>query len=222
MRENYLLKGPEEDKSFGKTSEIRSFFAFRTDEEVWRLFIRGDNKAFIYLYDKYFKILFRFGRQFTADKELIKDVIQDIFIDFRTPKYKVSDTTSVRFYLLVCLKNRLINRLKKEKKFINIDEGFDGLNFDFIISHEQNIIDMQLREEIIAKLNAAITKLTIRQKEAVYYLFYQNFSVDEIRKIMQLDHRRSVQNLIYKALGHLKSNLVFLFGLILYNLRFEW
>jgi RNA polymerase sigma factor (sigma-70 family) len=202
---------PEESNNLVKTSHVRSVFANHADEKVWRLFIKGDNKAFIFIYDKYFTSLFRYGRQFTSDKELIKDTIHDIFLDFKTSKYKVSNTTSVRFYLLMCLKNRLINKLKKQRKMVHIDDSLDGFNFGFTISIEQDVIDMQLKEETVARLNEAIDKLTFRQKEAIYYLFYQNFSIDEIMEMMQLDNRRSVQNLIYKGLANLRGSIFYLF-----------
>lgn len=203
MSTHIQVIGSKENETVEKTSEIRSVFANRREEEIWRLFVGGDNKAFIFLYDRYFNLLFRYGRQFTADKDLIKDTIQDIFVEFRTRKYKVSQTTSISFYLFKCLKNKLVDKLQKHERFVSLEQH--GFNFDFTISPEQKIIDIQFKEELIEKLNSAIKKLTARQREAVYYLFYQNFSIDEIKELMRLDSRRSVQNLVYKAIAYLKE-----------------
>ncbi|MFW5759491.1 MAG: RNA polymerase sigma factor [Cyclobacteriaceae bacterium] len=202
--------------SSGAHNQSKSYFEKQTDQEIWRLFVDGDNKAFIYLYDKYFITLFRYGCQLTADKELIKDVIQDIFIDFRVKKYNVSSTTSIRFYLLRCFKNNLINKLKKNNRYLIIGENIENFDFTFSLSQEQILIDRQLKDETIKKLNEALKKLTNRQREAMYYLFYQNFSIDQIQKMMQMENRRSVQNLIYKTISILKDQIVLIVTYLFY------
>ncbi len=54
-----------------------NFLASQSDKTIWISFKKGDHAAFNYIYKTYFSVLFNYGRQFTADRELIKDCIQD-------------------------------------------------------------------------------------------------------------------------------------------------
>ena len=56
-------------------------FAPNFDADMWAEFIGGSKTAFDFLYDKYFSLLYGYGMQFCTDKSLIKDCIQDLFIE---------------------------------------------------------------------------------------------------------------------------------------------
>ena len=50
-------------------------------QEVWSRFRSGDQDAFSEIYQKFIDALFAYGCKMTRDRELVKDCIQDIFID---------------------------------------------------------------------------------------------------------------------------------------------
>ncbi|MEQ9287163.1 MAG: sigma factor-like helix-turn-helix DNA-binding protein [Cyclobacteriaceae bacterium] len=64
-----------------------------------------------------------------------------------------------------------------------------------------------MNEENIHKLNHAREYLTKRQKQAIYYFYYEDLSYEEVSEIMGLNNVKSTRNLVYKAINILKSHM---------------
>jgi DNA-directed RNA polymerase specialized sigma24 family protein len=77
--------------------------------------------------------------------------------------------------------------------------------FDFTVSHEQHLIDKQIDEDGLHRLNEAIKKLSLRKKEVIYYFFYEELDYGQIQEIMGLESLKSARNLLYKALNFLRE-----------------
>lgn len=174
---------------------------------IWKEYKNGSKEAFVYIYNKYFPILYSYGHQLTGNTEFIKDCIQELFIDLGQRGKKLSDTNSIKFYLIKCLRNRFLKTLKKDTRTKENEKFFSGYEFQFTLSAEQKIINAQLDEERIKKLNNALSLLTIRQREAIYYFYYENLSIDEIADLMNVTNRRTVQNIIYRAISYLRTHI---------------
>ncbi|QGY46976.1 hypothetical protein GM418_25935 [Maribellus comscasis] len=56
--------------------------------KVWIQFKSGDQSAFEEIYSEYADTLFNFGLKLTADQDLVKDSIQDLFINLF--RYKIN------------------------------------------------------------------------------------------------------------------------------------
>jgi hypothetical protein len=50
-----------------------------SDKKIWDDFRKGKDQALSEIYNQYIQLLFRFGKKFSNDDELIKDTIQDLF-----------------------------------------------------------------------------------------------------------------------------------------------
>lgn len=85
---------------------------------LWKRFLSGDNEAYTCIYKRYVQVLFSSALQYTMDKELIKDCIQDVFEKLYKNRHKIKSTDNVKAYLFVILKNSLINALQKEKTYL--------------------------------------------------------------------------------------------------------
>lgn len=57
------------------------------------------------------------------------------------------------------------------------------------------------------ELQKAIGSLTRKQREVVYYLYYQNLSYDEIREILGVSKLKTVRNILYRSLAALRAIL---------------
>lgn len=186
----------------------------RNDTEVWESFRKGDQSAAVFLYNKYFDTLYQFAFQFSQDQDFIKDCIQDLFVEL-IKKPQKSKVTSVKSYLMVSLKRKILYYQKRLQKFIYRNDLLEGYDFQLSFSHETKIIGQQFEVEKKEKLNRIInTVLTLRQREAIFYLYYEQLTIDEMAEVMQLS-RRAAQNLLYKSIKILKQNLLFLLNLIL-------
>ncbi|MTI29285.1 RNA polymerase sigma factor, partial [Xanthovirga aplysinae] len=131
--------------------------------------------------------------------------IQDLFIEIRHSRERLSETTSIKYYLFKSIRRKILNKKKKTQSIFVSVEAFQGYDFAFSLSYEHKLVAQQLEEEKVCLLNKAIQKLTIRQREAIYYYFYEGLSYLEIMDLMEMENVKSVRNLIYKALNILRK-----------------
>ncbi len=175
------------------------------DKTLWELFKKGHEGSFKFIYDTYYDDLYNYGFLFCKDKELIKDGIQDLFIDLRKSGQNLSGTDHIKFYLFKSLKWKLGYLIKKAQRF-SFKSFTQSFQLDFVASHETILINNQLDYEIRTLLAQEINQLPRRQKEAIYYFYFEGFSYQELTSIMKLGSPKASRNLIYKAIISLKSS----------------
>ena len=90
--------------------------------EVWERFREGNEVAFSYIYDSYYDVLCRKALQFSPNKSLIKDCIQDLFITIHKNRKNLGTTNSIQAYLSLSVKRKLARYLKKENRYETLDE----------------------------------------------------------------------------------------------------
>lgn len=179
---------------------------FSSDVDAWDAFREGNESAFIHIYETYFDVLFGYGYSIIPDTHVVKDALQDLFVDLRERRAHLGATDSIKFYLFTSLKRRLFRDLSKWQGNREPIEALPG-DFLFTLSHESQLIDRQLSADKIDQLNGAISHLTQRQREIIYYSFFEGFNYRQIREIMGMESDQSVRNLMYKALKELRKLL---------------
>ena len=189
-----------------------------TDEQLWSRFRGGDHDSLAVLYERHVRPLFAYGRKFSSDSDTVKDCLQDLFSNLLHKPKAVSETNSVKNYLMKALRNRLLTEHKR-RPFWTITEDYA---FDFSPSIEQHLVDEQATQETTARVQKAITQLTNRQQEIIYLKFYHDLDNSSIGEIMSLTYQ-AVCNLISRALksireilsGKLTTTLLLLLNLLL-------
>jgi len=178
--------------------------ALKVEEEqtLWSAFKAGSRDALNSIFVKYSRLLYSYGRNMTADQNLIADCIQDIFVELWVRKEKLSDVTSVRFYLMRSLRRSILRRLSADKRLLGIQNGADDNDIEFSI--EFNLIHDQLAAETRTQLQTAMTQLSKRQQEAIYLKFYENMSYEELSSVMDINVK-AAYNLIGKAIIILRT-----------------
>ena len=177
-----------------------------SDLDIWRQFKSGNESAFIHIYETYFDQLYNYGLQFSRDAALVEDCIQDLFIEIRKTRKRLSDTTSIKLYLYKSIRRKILLCLKKAKPILSIEFVREAHHFHFTFSHEHHLIAQQLTDEKIERLNRALASLPVRQKEVIYYFFYEQLSYEEIKEIMDFANVKSVRNKAYLALKALRQS----------------
>lgn len=179
-----------------------------SDQDLWNCFVSGDEGAFVLIYQNYVDTLFNYGLQYTQDENLLKDTLQDFFIYLREKSSRLSPTNSIKFYLLKSFKRRLLQNLNSLKKKNKMEEVFMNEElFKFELSYETKLIDRQFTNQQLDALNAAIKKLSAKEKEVIYLFFFENLTYREISEIQGYLHISSARRLVYKALDQLRLNL---------------
>ncbi|MFT7162629.1 MAG: hypothetical protein ACI9GZ_003821 [Bacteroidia bacterium] len=79
-------------------ADAKNPLANMSNFDLWNNFKSGDEASFIFIYKKYFPKLFQFGNQFTSRAGLVEDSIQDLFIELREKREKITIKRSIKFY----------------------------------------------------------------------------------------------------------------------------
>lgn len=175
------------------------------ETDVWKKFKEGDVASFEYLYDNYSRQLYKYGCGFSFCQELVEDCIQELFSELWNRREKLSDTTSVKFYLLRSMRRMLFRKTQRDKKRQDIEYGFEGA-FQHEISPESiYILDEEERGRQLL-LAEVLNSLPFRQREVMYLRYYQNLSFDEIAELMDMT-KKTAYNLVFIALESLRKKL---------------
>jgi RNA polymerase sigma-70 factor (ECF subfamily) len=178
------------------------------ENDLWRKFLSGDLAIFDQIYEYWFPKLLTYGLQLTPDLDLVQDTVQQLFIDFWQRRKKLKNIEKFKNYLFKSFRNKLIKKLSSSKLVVSLD--IKNMEIDEQLAEEpfeSIMIQYQLDQQIQKKLKLAYQELTLRQKEAVYFRFYENMSYQEISETMNFKDAKYARTLIYRAIGKMKSAL---------------
>ena len=99
---------------------------FDPDIQNWDGLRKGNAHSLEWIYSRYFRLLYNYGRKVSAESKSVEDAIHDVFVDLWRFRENLSPTTSVRFYLYRSLRRRLVrNSSAKDFTFENasLSEG---------------------------------------------------------------------------------------------------
>ncbi|HEV3324545.1 MAG TPA: sigma-70 family RNA polymerase sigma factor [Puia sp.] len=173
------------------------------DALLWLQFKEGSRDAFAALYQRHITPLIAYGLKLCPDSDLLKDQIQELFVELWNSRKNLSPIGSVRFYLFKALRYKLI-RLEKNR---NLRDHAARIAMDLNSmqdSVETSIIGDEVSASQVDSLRQAIKALTVRQQEAIQLRYYQGFSNEQIANLMDLNYQ-SVNNLLHRALSRLKE-----------------
>lgn len=177
----------------------------KDDSLLWQAFKRGERDAFETLLNQYYPILLNYGVRFYRDKEFVKDCVHDLFVEIWNRREHLGDVVSVKSYLMQALRKNIIRESSRLKWFREADNISDVHDFDVEFNIETYLISREIENESLQKLQLELTKLTKRQREAIFLRFNQDLSYEEIAKIMAINYR-SVVNLIHEAIKTVRQN----------------
>lgn len=176
----------------------------KSDEELWRMFRRGDRHAFATLYHRYFRILFQYCIRISPDEDTVKDCLQDLFADIWKKRATLSQPESVKAYLLSSIRRKVIRYINRD--LAAKDRFTLFINNEPVHCKEDQLIENQLEQEQQTLLKKALNALTKRQNEAIYLKFYCNLSYKQISELMCISVD-SIYNLISKSIDILQAEL---------------
>ncbi|VAX22834.1 hypothetical protein MNBD_IGNAVI01-2100 [hydrothermal vent metagenome] len=170
---------------------------------LWRKFKSGSQDALGIIFQHYFRELYYYGLKIIPVSDIVKDVIQEMFVQLWGRRATLGIVKNIKAYLLVTLRRELIRTLKNAKSEL-LDEGMK-IN-GFIISTEDFIIESEDRVEFNEKLAASIQSLTARQREVIFLRFYNNLDFPELAEVLGMNVQ-SVRNLLFRSLEKIREGL---------------
>lgn len=184
---------------------------FSHNEYLFDEIKKGNDKAFEFLYKRYFYRLRGYAMRFIQDEEIIKDIIQECFTALWEKRKRLINT-SLTSLLFVMVRNSCLNHLKRHAtvkslpiKETDISESEERLYYiDFGLDPSQKLLYEELEEQLELVLN----NLTARCKEVFIMSRNEGLKNREIAEKLKIS-TTAVEKHIRNALGsftfHLKE-----------------
>ena len=179
----------------------------RLDEskEQWNLLKQSNKASLEILYQLYSNKLYNYGSKFSADKDLITESIQELFVTLWTRRDFLGDPTDVKNYLYKAFRLSLFKKVARSRKNATFEDT-EAYVFEVSLSAEDNVIDTEKKDEVIKLLEKTLKQLTVRQREAIFLKFYEERSYVEIAEIMDITVKGGYK-LIGRAIEALRDAL---------------
>ena len=183
-----------------------------TDKHLWLALREGSESAFDLLYEALFPILYNYGYHLSQDEELVKDCIQNIFIEVWQRRSRVQEVFSLKHYFLKIMRRKVLHELTHRRKV----DAQKLASHQLLSASENQLLfylphSIELTEEETVKggriLKDAIEKLSSRKKEAILLKFYENLTYTEISEVMELKDAKYARQLVYRSLDELRKSL---------------
>lgn len=179
-------------------------FVSLTDDALWQRVSAGDEPAFTQLMQRYTGRLISYGRKWSADDELVKDCVQDVFIELWLQRHRKQPIESVRAYLLASVRHRIGRLTQRALREGNRLDESTQTEFTITFSVEDYWITDEESRIRIDRLNRYVNQLPARQREVIYLKYHQNLTQTQIAGVMGITYQ-SVSNLLQRTLAALRN-----------------
>lgn len=169
------------------------------DKDLVRRCLKGDQKAFECLLDRYQKPIYNVALRMIGDADDAADLTQSVFIKAYEKLSSYDDRYKFFSWIYKIAVNASINFLEQRKKF-------DVLT-DRELSQEARVEEQVESAERVALLENAILELKTDYRIVIVLRHFQDLSYDEIGKILDLPEK-TVKSRLFTARQMLKDMLL--------------
>ena len=170
---------------------------------------KGEEKAFEYLFDRYYEGLLNYAGRIVRETELAYDLVQETFCKLYEDHANLNIHLSIKSYLYKSVYNSCLNEIKHQKVVSNYA---DRELLDFYFSEAELAL---LGEDINNALREAINKLPERCREVFMLSKMEELSNKEIAERLGISVK-TVEIQMTKALSRLRKELEWLLSLIFF------
>lgn len=187
--------------------------SFPLDErQLWCQFQAGDELAFRQIHEQHIRHLINYGLRLHGSLSAVEDCIQDVFVGLWQYRQRLVQPTSVRFYLLKALRNRLKVQYRRDQPFVSgwdadpDNQSLEGQPFDTEPSAEQQLIDLDIDATRSQLIRQAMNALSPRQREIMYLRYFNDLTYEQICEVMAINYQ-TARSQIYQSLKILRTVL---------------
>lgn len=173
----------------------------KEDIELYKNFLKGNNKAFDEIMLKYRKKIIAFINKYVRNLETAEDLAQDTFVYVLMNRKEYDFRYSLKTYLYTIAKCRACNYIRDQKRNIKFDE-----NYIKDVEDLTQIDDDLIRNENKLRVSEALQKLKPEYQSVIFLKDIEEFSYKEICKILN-KNMSQVKVLIHRARKSLEKVL---------------
>lgn len=174
--------------------------------DLWIRFKSGDDNALSTLYSLYVNQLYSYGLKISRDDHIVKDCIQEVFINLVDKRQILLISEKTHLYLFKSLRNKIIEEARSHTRKKKIEE---------LLVHDINSQSLSAEELIVCSeeenfqkkiINSAMEGLSEHQREAIFLKYSEDLSYDDIAIVLDIDIA-SVRTLMYRTLKKIKESI---------------
>ena len=144
---------------------------------------RGDDKAAKTLYGHYFRFLYAYVRHQLPSDQAAEEVTQDVFISVFLKPQAFGGNSKFSTWLCAISKNKSVDWWRKNKEVLTADHTDESAEDDEIDPDWDFVAQLEEKQDHDA-LRHCVDKLPVEQKEAVFWTYFKEESVDVVAKQM--------------------------------------
>lgn len=171
---------------------------------LWQNLREGNRSALDSLFREFYDELFTYSHRIVSDEELVKDSIQELFLELWQRRESLSKAASVKAYLLVSIRRLILNSLQKEKNRYTRNRKYIDNLFEEDFTLNQIVFDNDADKKKKKELLQVLNQLNSKQKETIFLRYYHGLSNAEIAKVMDINHQ-SVKNNLFRVIKSLRA-----------------
>src|SRR5437868_5222127 len=185
---------------FGATSLM-------TDEKLLQQASRGDEAAFLTLYERHRATLFRFAYRMLGSAALAEEVTHDCFLSLvRRPDAFDPTRAALRTYLYAAVRNLAAKHLRRHGGEFSVEE----LEAEPSTTEREEPLRRLLDAELSEEVRKAVMALPPLQREVVVLVEYEELSLAEAAAIVGAEVG-TVKSRLHRARRRLRRALYFYF-----------
>ena len=174
-----------------------------TDELLLQKAARGDQAAFLELYDRHRDPIYRFAYRLLGSVEIAEDITHDCFLSLiRRPEGYRPERAALRTYLFAIARNLSLKHFRSTGR----ETVLDDMTEEPEAPARQAPLRRLLDEELAAQVRDAVFRLPELQREALILFEYEDLSLNEIAAVVEADVG-AVKARLYRARESLKRAL---------------
>ena len=171
-----------------------------TDEKILRLARQGDERCFLLLFDRHREAVFRLAYRL-AGPSIAEDITHDCFISLLSGPDKFDSIQgSLRTYLYGIVRNLARKHYWLHHSDTELDEWSEECAADAVATRQM------IEQETSALVQDAVLSLPIGQREALVLFQYEELSLEEIARILNVEVG-TVKSRLHRARERLRRAL---------------
>jgi RNA polymerase sigma-70 factor (ECF subfamily) len=171
------------------------------DDELVARAVAGEREAFGAIYQRYHVAIYRFARAMTGSAALAEDVTQETFVALIRSLSRYDPTRGpVRTYLYAIARNVSRYRLRRERRFVELDVAVNEPQHSWDPSHPM------IQSQTVAQVRRFIKALSSRYREVLVLCDLQGLSYEEAAAVIKVPVG-TVRSRLYRARQQLAERL---------------
>ena len=166
--------------SFAKAMEM-NMHPFDNHEVLLEALQKGEEKAFVYLFDRYYEGLLNYAGRIVRETELAHDLVQETFCKLYEDHVNLNIHLSVKSYLYKSVYNSCLNEIKYQK-VVNNYKLPERCREVFVLSKVEELSNKEIAEKLnisVKTVEVQMTKALSRLREELEWvlciIFFVNF-----------------------------------------------